>query len=191
MHGRARIPGDQWRRVRTRDSGTKRGELCVWADMRKHEQDGGRHAKMLQRLYRLLRQRRGSVYSCPIKYFMQVGKKVFGGLCTEDIVPVKIVRLSKVGSLHAQLISLPSFGSPRHLEGMLRKEKVIYNINYVEDLHFDYLNFLCDLFLPVTIPHVRFHQTCNFFKKKLIYYSSFILNAKNKKSIEVIQPNEN
>lgn len=24
---------DQWRRVRTRDSGSKRGELCVWADI--------------------------------------------------------------------------------------------------------------------------------------------------------------
>lgn len=99
MHARARIPRDQWRRVRTRDSGTKRGEPCVWADMREHEQDGGRHAKMLQQLHRLLRQRRGSVYSCPTKYFMQVGEKVFGGLCTEDIVPAKIVRLSKVGSL--------------------------------------------------------------------------------------------
>lgn len=40
MHDRARIPRDQWRRVRTRDSGTKRGEPCVWADMREHEQDG-------------------------------------------------------------------------------------------------------------------------------------------------------
>lgn len=68
----------------------------MWADMREHGQGGGQHAKMLQQLRRLLRQRCGSVYSCPTKYFMQVGEKVFGGLCTEDIVPAKIVRLSKV-----------------------------------------------------------------------------------------------
>jgi len=34
MHGRARILTDQWRRVQTRDSGSKRGKLSVWADMR-------------------------------------------------------------------------------------------------------------------------------------------------------------
>ncbi|TGZ52845.1 Uncharacterized protein DBV15_05171 [Temnothorax longispinosus] len=73
--------------------------MCVGRHMGEHGRQGsGRPAKMLQRLHRLLRQRCGSVYSCPTKYFMQVGEKVFGGLCTEDIVPAKIVRLSKVGS---------------------------------------------------------------------------------------------
>ncbi|KYM85215.1 hypothetical protein ALC53_05004 [Atta colombica] len=69
--------------------------------MREHGQGNRRHTKMLQQQHRLLQQRCSSVYSCPTKYFMQVGEKVFSRLCTEDIVPAKIVWLSKVGSLHS------------------------------------------------------------------------------------------
>jgi len=125
----------------------------VWADMR--GQDSRQHSKMLQQLHRLPRRCCGSVYSCPTKYFMQAGEKVFGGLCTEDIVAAKIVRLSKVGSL----IPFPFSRSSQHLR-MLGKEGMIYNFNYISirsstirSLHFDYLNFLCDLlFLSVTTP---------------------------------------
>ncbi|KYN32094.1 hypothetical protein ALC56_13472 [Trachymyrmex septentrionalis] len=95
---------------------SKRGKLCVWADMREHGQGDRRHTKMLQQQHRLPQQRCGSVYSCPTKYFMQVGEeKVFGRLCTEDIV----YRLKSSGYQKlARYITkpIPSFSRPpQHL----------------------------------------------------------------------------
>jgi len=67
---------------------------------------------------------------------MQAGEKVFGGLCTEDIVPTKIVRLSNVRTAHERPPPPPPPPPPlfETVAALLRRKRkrVIYNFNYVE-----------------------------------------------------------
>jgi len=149
MHGRARILGDQWRRVRTRDIGRKEvnyvcGQICantnrVTDDIRKCCSNSTGYCSNAAIQFIHVRQN----ISCKSARRFSV-----------DYARKTLYRLKSSGyqKLDRYIAKLIPFSRPPQYLGRLRKEGVIYNFNYIEDLHLDYLIFLYDLlFLSVTI----------------------------------------
>lgn len=176
MHGRARILEDQWRHVQTRDSESKRGELRIyvcmyvymgWAQNRADERVDDTW-KCCSDCISYCGNAAVPVYSCPRKYFMQVGEEGFQWI-THARDTLYGLKLSGYQKLAVQL------KPTAHLGRVSCGRKGWFIISTMSGLHLDCLNLSgCDsLFLPVTTPARMF----DFIRHAISFLSSNLLST--------------
>lgn len=185
MHGRARILGVQWRRVRTCDSGSKRDELCVRADICA---DTDRTADEMRK--------------CCSDCIGYCGNAAARFIHARQNISCKLARRFSVDYARTTLYRLKSSGYQKLARYMVniislplgtwarRAREGWFIISTMLGVCISIILTSCaiyDSFQSRHRSHIRLHQTRNFFKKKnkqLIYYTSF-MKARNKKLTEV------